>query len=259
MTHPTFCDASFCDASPRHLARAPQAFFWSVPGSKLFGNHPDLHEPSKLSALLADAFRVQPSIVYAFLDESTARGLAKNVLAARVAASLAALLELTWREKLGSLSPSDRRKGVETVLLACARDPECYAACLEKWTARAQTAAELLDDFAQGAVLPWLQAKSSGGGNNGGPGGGGGSSASSASSASSNLADDAAAEVWIQMLSRLFIARPAQWTAFRHVVPAVFDSVLRLGSAPRSACLLVSISAAPPPLSGHLRCLLPFS
>ena len=29
-----------------------QAFFWSAPGSKLFGNHPDTKDPAKLRALL---------------------------------------------------------------------------------------------------------------------------------------------------------------------------------------------------------------
>ena len=40
-----------------------QAFFWSAPGSKLFGNHPDCKDPLKLRALLADAIAQQPSIV----------------------------------------------------------------------------------------------------------------------------------------------------------------------------------------------------
>ena len=46
-----------------------QEFFWSVPGSKLFGNHADLKDDDKLRALLCDALEQQPSIVFAFLGQ----------------------------------------------------------------------------------------------------------------------------------------------------------------------------------------------
>jgi hypothetical protein len=44
-----------------------QAFFWSVPGAKLFGNHPDLADAAKLAELLRSALQIQPSIIFAFL------------------------------------------------------------------------------------------------------------------------------------------------------------------------------------------------
>eukprot|EP00966_Prymnesium_polylepis_P041039 952442-Prymnesium_polylepis.1 len=46
-----------------------QRFFWSAPGMKLFGGHPDLNNPRKLAELIAEALQQQPSIVVAFLQQ----------------------------------------------------------------------------------------------------------------------------------------------------------------------------------------------
>ena len=47
-----------------------QPFFWSAPGMKLFGRHPDLADPVKLKALLEDALAQQPIIVASFLEDA---------------------------------------------------------------------------------------------------------------------------------------------------------------------------------------------
>ena len=46
-----------------------QAFFWSAPGMKLFGGHPDLKEESKLVVLLEASIAQQPAILVAFLEQ----------------------------------------------------------------------------------------------------------------------------------------------------------------------------------------------
>ena len=50
-----------------------QRFFWSAPGLKLFGDHPDLQDEGKLTALLTDAVRQQPAILSAFMLSVAAR------------------------------------------------------------------------------------------------------------------------------------------------------------------------------------------
>ena len=50
-----------------------QTFFWSGPGMKLFGEHPDLHDEAKLTSLLRDAINQQPAILLAFLTQVAAK------------------------------------------------------------------------------------------------------------------------------------------------------------------------------------------
>ena len=50
-----------------------QRFFWSAPGIKLFGDHPDLQDEETLTALLSDALKQQPAILSAFLHHAAAK------------------------------------------------------------------------------------------------------------------------------------------------------------------------------------------
>ena len=55
-------------ASDDGLVRQP--FFWSAPGMKLFGGHPDLKDPRKLRVIIDEAIAQQPSILVAFLQQA---------------------------------------------------------------------------------------------------------------------------------------------------------------------------------------------
>ena len=64
--HPFWSFPSALSFTARPLSHS-QRFFWSAPGIKLFGDHPDLLIESRLTALLADAIQQQPAILSAFL------------------------------------------------------------------------------------------------------------------------------------------------------------------------------------------------
>ena len=55
-------------ATDDELVRQP--FFWSEPGMKLFGRHPDVNEPARRNELLLAALEQQPIILAAFLEEA---------------------------------------------------------------------------------------------------------------------------------------------------------------------------------------------
>ena len=190
-----------------------QVFFWSASGSKLFGHGPELTHPSTLRPLLCDALGQQPSIVFAFIEQSSARATAAATatssaeLALHVSASLHALLHLSAKRGIDTVGAVHRDTLVEGVLRLSSTHTECYAQCLATWSEHVDVAATLLDDFANGRVVKQLEG---------------------------GKAVDAPLEARIQMLARLFIARPAQWTAFRSLVPSVFTSALKLGSAART-------------------------
>ena len=129
-------------------ALARQPFFWSAPGMKLFGGHPDLKVPEKLRQIVNEAIDQQPHILVAFLQQACDKVFAElesqgssdgTELGVLIKVSLGALLAYVGRQSdLGGPDIDGKRKGVldavELVMVASTRlFDHVYPKALEAW------------------------------------------------------------------------------------------------------------------------------
>lgn len=241
-------------ASDDQLVR--QRFFWSSPGMKLFGGHPDVKDPMKLRVIIDEAIDQQPSIVVAFLQQACDKvytdgssmirsgGESEAELGMLVQICLRSLLAYVSRNSLDGPDIDGKRKGVldavDLILVASTRVfDDVYEKALAAWV-EAETAVKVLDLFVA-RFRPRL-----------GDSTGRSAKASVDSSAPTDVdsraedidpredgihgADSAPqwkTECIIQSLASLFVASPSKLGAFSQLVPRVFHTFLRLGTEPR--------------------------
>jgi hypothetical protein len=137
-----------------------QRFFWSAPGLKLFGDHPDLQDEGKLTALLTDAVRQQPAILSAFMlsvaaraTTSAANGATKAPVSIKTVCKVGVIALCTNVRELGivkhSINPPVPINEAVAVLLEIAlTSGEAYDGVLCGCDADDDATTALLDAFA---------------------------------------------------------------------------------------------------------------
>ena len=202
------------------LSRRLSAVFWTGSGMKLFGRHPDLKDPARLSKLLTSALSQQPSIVSAFLVDciSQAGSDPKEIaqLAPLVGTCLQALL--VHVQQAGGVGSVKRGvlNIVETVLVLSSEHHSVYSAALNSWKESEQSAA-LLDHFTAGLKTRLDVGLSQ-----------------AALRRASNGDSPSRNEAILHSLVCLFTVEPAKWGAFAALCPNIFATHLTLGSPMRA-------------------------
>jgi len=231
-----------------------QRFFWSAPGMKLFGGHPDIKDPTKLRGIIDEAIDQQPSILVAFLQQAcdkvytdgdklvSGSQAAQVELGMLIKISLSAVLEYVKRNSLDGPDIDGKRKGVldavDLILVASTRVYDhVFAGALSAWM-DGETASKVLDLFVArfrprlGEAMETRSAKLSDADSSDAPA----RDPRDEDQSTTSHADSHPqwkTECIIQSLASLFVASPGRLGAFSQLVPRVFHTFLRLGTEPR--------------------------
>jgi len=191
-----------------------QTFFWSAPGMKLFGGHPDLQDADKLRGTLSEALAQQPSILVAFLQQTITalENTAKAPDAARTAVlCLDALLGYIQNTDGALLKfRSDVMTAVKALLDASIRYYDfMFEGCVKAWC-DSEASSLVVSAFVADFKLELQSEKAV------------------------STKDAQSQEYIVQCLAALFIAQPSRLDAFQQLVPRVFETHLQLKSAARN-------------------------